>query len=283
MRRMRALLCFAGLVLLLGGTAESARAQFRSLDQQSARSRASADLQFTFVEGGDDGRTFLRTDLYAEISNGSAGFYAGLPISRDLDASADESAVGNLELGFVGQVGMEDYQSIRERIDWAETLDLVYHLGVSLPTAEDSDSVAIFSAAQGVSGGASSGYASVQPNAASLNLGLSPRIGRDFLFARMDAALDVLFFGNDVEDDGGYYKLGAGVGAELGPVIATLEYVRQNDLFGFDNLPPIEAVDTVTMGASVELFDVRSHAYFRIPVDGADEVQTFGLGVSYLF
>jgi len=278
--RGAALLLSVSLLVPLLAATGVAQAQFRSLDRQSATSQTSADLQFTFVEGGEDGFTFLRTDFYVEASNGQVGLYAGLPLSRDLDESARDTVVGNFEVGFVGQVGVEDFEDVS--VDEVEQLDLVYHIGVTFPTAHEDEEAAL-AAAPSVAGGASSGFASVLADAASLNLGLSPRVGRDFLFARLDAALDVAFFGNDEPDDGGFYKLGVGVGAEAGPAVFTVEYVRQNDLFGFDNLPPIEAVDTVTFGAGLELFDVESHAYLRIPVDGADEIQTFGLGVSYRF
>lgn len=230
----RSVILTMAMVLL---AASPAAAKFRSLHRQMGETHADVALQFVLPD--ELGFDVLRADLYGEVALGPIDVYAALPISRSIDAPNDVSAIGNVELGLVGGFG-------------GETLGLLFHGGVALPTAGDSledFGVNFFGSVPRVQ----DTFASSLPDTTTIRIGATPRAKFGPVFLQGDVGFD--FHLIDGADDETTYHLGAGAGVDVAIVELTAEVVH-TDIVSSD-FPEAELdVQTFTAGATLSAIPV---------------------------
>jgi hypothetical protein len=161
---------------------------FATLDRASGQTGAGADLSIVTGDFGDDvSGAVSRLDLHGEYVHASGfGAYGSFAVSKAfLDSSDpfaemanDATAMSNLELG--GQY----------RRALSSELDLVAHVGLALPTAQNDDLGAIITSSLSMPRRLNDLVTAV-PDLTTLRIGVSPTWHEGALFLRADVGADI--------------------------------------------------------------------------------------------
>ena len=244
----------AGVLALLafGGTA--AAGPFVNIHRFDGSSKAGGEMTYLDFDGGSQESTLLRFDVHAQYVDPEvgAGGYVQLPIgyvSNDMDS---DTALGNLEIGGIYIPRLQ-----------SQTMTLVLHGGVTLPTAPEDESALI---------GTFAGYLRVHdlyqtiPKGTSVRLGVSPLFHSGQLYGRIDFGVDINLDNASDEKADPAIHFNIGGGAWVSPQVAlTLELSSLTVLDDIDN--DDDNLVNGTLGARFYAGTVAPYIGVTVPLD----------------
>lgn len=251
-----------GAVLLIAMAGTAAAGPFVNIHRFDSASRAGGEMTYLDLEGPND-VTLLRFDLHAQYvdSSSNAGGYIQLPIGYASGDNDSETAMGNVEIGgiFVPRLS-------------SQTMSIVLHGGLTLPTAEDSE--------VGVLAGLLRVHDLYQtlPKGTTVRLGVSPLFHSGQLYGRIDVGVDINIDNADDDnaDPGIHFNVGGGMWVSR-EVALTLELSSLTVLDDTDN--DDDNLVNGTFGARFYAGAVAPYVGLTVPLD--DDINDFiNLGVT---
>lgn len=245
-------------VVLLAATATAAAGPFVNIHRFDGNSRAGAEMTYVDFDGNNDS-TLLRFDLHGQyIDPGThLGGYLQLPIGyvtgeNAAGESSSDTALGNIE---IGGIYIPQLQS--------QTMALVLHGGITLPTAPDDGSALV---------GTFAGLLRVHdlyqtlPKGTTIRLGASPMFYSGNVYGRIDIGVDINIDNADNEkaDPAVHFNVGGGVWAT--PEIAlTLEVSSLTVIDDQDN--DDDNLVNGTLGMRYNAGSVAPYVGITVPLD----------------
>jgi len=249
-RSARILVTLATIWLAALTIATTASAQFHTLDRQGRKTKLDARANFVVPDSGSG--FLVRTDLYGQFSISSFGIYGALPISKAVDTLGNDSALGNFEFGGIYSLGGDG------------PFSLVSHIGLSVPTADDSLSGALVNLTAHTTR-VNEFYVAAVPDQTTLRLATSPILDLGIVFLRGDLGFDFAF--PDVGDNRTIIR--GNVGAGLNILLVTITGELANT--GWVNAPASFTGDTwlhsASLGLSLNTPIVQPFVVFTSPLN----------------
>lgn len=241
------------IVGLASGTA--AAGPFINMHRQDATSKVGAELTYHVLDDRLDG-TLMRFELHGQYMSASTGLgaYAQVPIGYVDDTNDTTTAVGNVELG-----GMFLPRSS------LGTNNLIVYAGLTLPTSDDQDAVAVLLAHALRPHDLYLGI----PKGVTGRVGISPMYENGNLYARLDLAADIMIDATDGFDKNHALELNIGVGAHVTQTVTLTGEISTITVFGDDaqgDLDP-DNITVLGIGARFNAGNVSPYLGVLFPLD----------------